>query len=49
MQIKGYFGFEIMHQDLCTGEHHRHEKRVLYCKNEEERNKWVTTLQHSAH
>jgi hypothetical protein len=19
MQIKGYFGFEIMHQDLCTG------------------------------
>ena len=19
MQMKGYFGFEIMHQDLCTG------------------------------
>lgn len=21
--MKGYFGFELLHQDLCTGEHHR--------------------------
>lgn len=34
MAMKGYYGFELLHQDLCTGEHHRHEKRVLYCKSE---------------
>jgi PH domain len=49
MEHKGYFGFELLHQDLCTGEHHRHEKRVLYCKTAEEREKWVTALQHAAH
>ena len=27
----------------------RHEKRVLYCKSEEQRDKWVSLLQHSAH
>mmetsp|Transcript_655 Transcript_655/g.682 ORF Transcript_655/g.682 Transcript_655/m.682 type:complete len:883 (-) Transcript_655:908-3556(-) len=49
MEMKGYYGFEITHQDLCTGDHHRHEKRVLYCKTEEERDKWVSSLQHAAH
>ena len=47
--LKGYFGFELLHQDLCTGEHHRHEKRVLYCRSEQLRDKWVTALQHAAH
>ena len=23
MAHKGYYGFEIMHQDVATGEHHR--------------------------
>lgn len=49
MEIKGYFGFEMLHQDLCTGEHHRHDKRVMYCRSLEAREKWVTTLQHAAH
>jgi serine/threonine protein kinase/Ca2+-binding EF-hand superfamily protein len=49
MEMKGYFGFELLHQDLCTGEHHRHDKRVMYCKSLESREKWVTTLQHAAH
>jgi serine/threonine protein kinase/Ca2+-binding EF-hand superfamily protein len=49
MELRGYYGFEITHQDLCTGEHHRHEKRVLYCRSEEERETWVTALQHAAH
>ena len=47
--LKGYFGFELLHQDLCTGEHHRHDKRVLYCRSEQLRDKWVTALQHAAH
>ena len=49
MQMKGYFGFELLHQDLTTGEHHRHDHRILYCKSEENREKWVTALQHAAH
>lgn len=49
MELRGYYGFEIMHQDLCNSDHHRHEKRILYCRSEEEREKWVTSLQHSAH
>jgi hypothetical protein len=48
-ELKGYYGFELLHQDLCTGEHHKHEKRVLYCRKEEDREKWVTQLQHAAH
>ena len=49
MQVKGYYGFELCHQDLSTGEHHRHDRRLLYCKSEEEREKWVSALQHAAH
>lgn len=48
-ELKGYYGFEILHQDLCTGEHHRHDKRVMYASTAESRDKWVTTLQHAAH
>ena len=48
MEGKGYWGIELLHQDLCTGEHHRHDKRVLFCKSEEEREDWVTLLQHNA-
>eukprot|EP01039_Chlorochromonas_danica_P007127 gene7127-7880_t len=49
MEMKGFFGLEITHQDLCTGDHHRHDKRVLYTKSEEEREHWVVALQHAAH
>lgn len=49
MELKGYYGFEITHQDLCSGSHHHHDKRVLYCRTEEEREKWVTSLQHAGH
>ena len=48
MEGKGYWGIELLHQDLCTGEHHRHDKRLLFCKSEEEREDWVTLLQHNA-
>ena len=30
MEEKGYYGFEICQQNLCTGEHHHHEKRSFY-------------------
>ena len=30
MAEKGYYGFEICQQNLCTGEHHHHEKRTFY-------------------
>ena len=46
LELKGYWGIELLHQDLCTGEHHRHDKRVLFTKSEEEREDWVTLLQH---
>lgn len=23
LALKGYFGFELLHQDMCTGEHHK--------------------------
>lgn len=53
MELRGYYGFEVLHQDVCvagtSSEHHRHEQRVLYCRSEEEREKWVTALQHAAH
>jgi hypothetical protein len=48
-ELRGYYGFELLHQDMCTGEHHRHEKRVLYCNSEEDRDVWISRLQHSAH
>lgn len=47
-QTKGYYGLEILHQDLCTGDHYKHETRTLYCKTEAERDSWLTTLQHAA-
>lgn len=49
MELKGYYGFEITHQDLCTNVHHHHDTRILYARSEEEREKWVTSLQHAAH
>jgi serine/threonine protein kinase len=48
-ELKGFYGFEVIHQDLCTGEHHRHDQRLLYCKSEDERDKWVNALQKAAH
>ena len=49
MELKGYYGFEITHQDMSGSEHHRHEKRIMYCRTEDERDKWVSGLQHAAH
>ena len=45
----GYYGFEVIHQDLCTGEHHRHDRRVLYTQSAEDRTQWVAALRHAAH
>ena len=28
---------------------HRHDKRVFFCRSENQRDKWVSTLQHAAH
>jgi calcium/calmodulin-dependent protein kinase I len=47
-ELKGYFGIELLHQDLCTGEHYKHESRVLYCRSEGERDVWLTRMQISA-
>jgi tRNA A-37 threonylcarbamoyl transferase component Bud32/Ca2+-binding EF-hand superfamily protein len=47
-ELKGYWGFELTHQDIAAGEHHRHEKRVFYCKSQEERATWLSALQHAA-
>ena len=49
MELKGYWGIELLHQDMCTGEHHRHDQRVLYCRSEAERDEWVHALQREAH
>jgi Ca2+-binding EF-hand superfamily protein/predicted Ser/Thr protein kinase len=49
MELKGFFGYEITHQDLCTNVHHYHDKRILYARSEEDREKWVSALQHAAH
>jgi hypothetical protein len=48
LELKGYYGFELLNQDLCTGEHHRHEKRILYCRTAKVRDEWVQRLQHAA-
>lgn len=48
-EVKGYYGIELLHQDLCTGEHHKHDRRVVYCKTEGERDEWLHSLQRAAH
>lgn len=47
-ELKGYFGFELTHKDLCSDEHYRHEKRTLFTRSDEEREAWVSLLQHAA-
>mmetsp|Transcript_11288 Transcript_11288/g.17176 ORF Transcript_11288/g.17176 Transcript_11288/m.17176 type:complete len:828 (-) Transcript_11288:222-2705(-) len=47
-ELKGYYGMEILHQDLCAGEHYKHESRILYCRSESEREQWLTKIQHAA-
>jgi len=39
----------ISELNVCTGEHHPHQKRILICKSEELRNKWVDKLQKASH
>ena len=48
-ELKGYFGIELLHQDLCTGEHHKHDRRVVYCKSDKDRNEWLQQMQLAAH
>ena len=48
-ELKGYYGIEVLHQDLCTGEHHKHDRRVFYCKSENERDEWLQQMQQAAH
>lgn len=47
-EVKGYFGFELTHQDLTAGENHKHERRTFYCESEENRALWINKLQHAA-
>jgi Ca2+-binding EF-hand superfamily protein len=52
-EIKGYYGFEILHQDFSSGKgtdagHHRHDQRILYARSAEERENWIKLLQHAA-
>jgi hypothetical protein len=49
MEMKGYYGFELVHQDLCSGEHHNHDRRIFFCGSEDARDKWVVAIQHAAH
>lgn len=50
-EMNGYFGFECVHMTFTASEtdHHRHEKRILYCLSEQDRDRWVRTLQEAAH
>jgi Ca2+-binding EF-hand superfamily protein len=35
LALKGYYGFELLHQDLCTGEHHKYVMLLhlpVHCK-----------------
>ena len=48
-ELKGYYGIEVLQQDLCTGEHHKHDRRVFYCKSESERDAWLKEMQLAAH
>jgi hypothetical protein len=48
-EIKGYYGFEILHQDLThNSEHHKHEQRILFAPSEAERETWISVLQRAA-
>lgn len=51
MELKGYYGLEITHQEVSSGEHkhHSHDQRLLFAKSAEERDHWVNALQHAAH
>ena len=50
MSAKGYWGFEILQQNLCADEHehhhHHHEKRIFYCQTQSECDNWIHKLQH---
>jgi len=50
-ELKGYYGFEMLPKDQMTAEEERNrvvEKRIFYAKSAEERDMWVTRLQHAA-
>jgi tRNA A-37 threonylcarbamoyl transferase component Bud32 len=40
---------EISELNLCTGEHHHHQKRLLVCETESLRNEWIEHLQKASH
>ena len=39
----------IAELNVCTGEHHHHQKRLLECENKLIRNEWVKRLQNASH
>lgn len=53
-EVKGYYGFEVIHRDLCSGgagedvTHHRHEVRTLFTRTPADRDAWVSLLQRAA-
>lgn len=46
--IKDNF-LSIIELNVCTGEHHPHQKRLLECKTNLIRNEWVSKLQKASH
>lgn len=47
-EVAGYYCFEVLHQDLLAGEHHKHEHRLLYCQSKHELDEWMKHLRHAA-
>lgn len=39
----------IVELNVCTGEHHPHQKRLLECETNQIRNEWVSRLQKASH
>lgn len=46
--IKDNF-LSIIELNVCTGEHHPHQKRLLECETNQIRNEWVSKLQKASH
>jgi len=46
--IKDNF-LSIVELNVCTGEHHPHQKRLLECETNQIRNEWISKLQKASH
>jgi serine/threonine protein kinase/Ca2+-binding EF-hand superfamily protein len=49
LETKGYYGFEVTHMNIVSGDHHKHDTRILYTRSEDTRDQWVVALQQAAH